>query len=198
MIIMSDDLLLKLARVIGLLGLGLLVLSGIGGALLASRTAQRMKLFRGSTFKWHRALSLVGAALFLLHPIPMLFAHRTTGMSLASIFIPFTAPKQTLFIALGTLAAYALVIVTVSSLSIKKLPRAQWRILHYGTYLVLLLGLVHGLLISGEFKPGETFEFEEPEKILLLLLAGVTLTFPLWRIIAAKRNRKKTPPPLSA
>lgn len=188
---MTDDLLLKLARVIGLLGLGLLVFSGVGGVLLASRTAQRMKLFKGKTYKYHRMTSLVGAGLFLLHPIPMLFAHRTTGMNMTNIFVPFTAPKQTLLIALGTLAAYTLTIVTVSSLYIKKIRRGTWRILHYGTYLALALGLVHGLLISGEFKVGETFEFEEPEKILLLILAGITILFPIGRIIAAKRSRPK-------
>ncbi len=193
---LNDDLLLKLARVLGLLGLGLLVLSAIGGVLLASRTAQRIKLFKGKTFIYHRTISLIGASLFLLHPIPMLLAHKTTSLNIVGVLLPFTAPKQTLLIGLGTLAAYALIVVTVTSLYIKKMKNTTWRILHYGTYLVLILGFVHGLLISGEFKPGEKFEFDEPEKILLLVLAGVTLLFPVWRVIAARRNRAKTIAPL--
>lgn len=36
---MSDDLLLKAARVIGLIGLALLISTSVGGTLLASRTA---------------------------------------------------------------------------------------------------------------------------------------------------------------
>lgn len=91
---MTDDRLLLITRIIGLSGLGLLIFSGIGGVLLASRTAQRLKLFKGQTFKWHRLFSLIGAALLLLHPIPMLLANKTTDMSLANVFIPFTAPKQ--------------------------------------------------------------------------------------------------------
>ncbi len=45
--------------------------------------------------------------------------------------------------------------------------RRVLRTLHYGTYPVLALGLIHELFISGEFKAGEIFEFEEPEKLFL-------------------------------
>ena len=236
---MTDDRLLWLARVIGLVGLGLLIFSGIGGTLLASRTAQKIKMFKGQTFKWHRLFSLIGAALFLLHPVPIVLAHRTTGMNVASVFVPGLAPKQAIWIALGIIAAYTLIVVTVSSLRIKQMKRGTWRALHYGTYLVFVLGLVHGLFISAEFrggerregaavdrqepdrKPGEqeerdrersaerdrekdaerapteehkdeegeAFDFKEPEKIILLVMAGIVVLFPVWRIIAARRNR---------
>ena len=64
----------------------------------------------------------------------------------------------------------------------------HWRILHYGTYLFLVLGLAHSLLISAEYKAGELFDFEEPEKIILLAMGGIALLFPTWRIIAAHRH----------
>lgn len=185
---MDTDILLKIARLIGLIGIGLLVLSGIGGTLLASRTAQKIKWLRGKTFTYHRTTSLVGAALFLLHPIPMVLAHDKTGLGIASVLVPFIAPKQNLLIGLGILAAYALIVVTISSLYIKRLKRGTWRSLHYLTYATLFLGLAHGLFISGEFKAGETFEWEEPEKVMLLLVAAVALLFPLWRVIAARRK----------
>lgn len=189
---MSDDLLLKLARVIGLLGLALLIVSSVGGTLLASRTAQKIKFLKGQTFRYHRALSLIGAALFLLHPIPLLLAHGTTGMRWWNVFVPFTAPKQGILIAWGTLAAYTLIVVTVSSLYIKKMPRRQWRILHYGTYAVLGLGLLHALTISNEFSSYEPFHIEEPDKFLLAFVAmPVVLLFPVWRIVAARRLRAR-------
>ena len=189
----NDDVLLWLARLIGILGLSLLVLSSVGGVLLASRTAQKIKAkwLKGKTFKYHRLLSIIGASLFLLHPIPMIFAHQTTAMQWFHIFVPFTAPKQTLLIAIGIMAAYALLIITISSIFIKYMNRRFWRVLHYGTYLVLALGLIHGLFISGEFKAGEIFEFEEPEKLFLLFLAAVALAFPLWRVIVVRRNKLK-------
>lgn len=187
---MSDDLLLKLARVIGLLGLALLIISSIGGTLLASRTAQKLKFLKGQTFKYHRTISLIGASLFVLHPIPLLLAHATTGMRWYHVLVPFTAPKQGVLIAWGTLAAYTLVAVTLSSLYIKKVPRRQWRILHYGSYIVLGLGLIHSLTISNEFSRYEPFRIEEPDKFLLAVVAlPVVLLFPIWRIVIVYRQR---------
>lgn len=187
---MPDDLLLKIARVIGLLGLALLIVSSIGGTLLASRTAQRIKFLKGKTFTYHRMVSIVGAALFLLHPVPLLLAHTTTGMRWWNVFVPFTAPKQGVLIAWGTLAAYTLAVVTVSSLNIKKMPRRQWRTLHYGSYLVLGLGLVHALTISNEFARYEPFRIREPDKFLLAFVAvPAVLLFPVWRVAAACRLR---------
>ena len=180
---MSDDLLLKAARVLGLLGLALLLVSSMGGTLLASRTAQKMKFLKGQTFKYHRTVSLVGAALFLLHPIPLLLAHATTGMRWWNIFVPFTAPKQGILIAWGTLAAYSLLVVTLSSVYIKKIPRRRWRLIHYGSYLVLALGLVHALTISNEFAVYEPFRIGEPDKFLLAVVAvPLVFLFPAWRI----------------
>ena len=189
---LPDDLLLKIARVIGLLGLALLIVSSVGGTLLASRTAQKIKFFKGQTFTYHRTLSLGGAALFLLHPIPLLLAHATTGMRWWNVVVPFTAPKQGILIAWGTLAAYTLIIVTLSSLNIKKMPRRQWRALHYASYAVLGLGLVHALTISNEFARYEPFRIEEPDKFLLAFVAvPIVLLFPIWRIVAARRLQSR-------
>ncbi len=187
---MPDDLLLKIARVLGLLGLALLIISSVGGTLLASRTAQKIKFLRGKTFTYHRAVSIAGAALFLLHPIPLLLAHATTGMRWWNIFVPFTAPKQGILIAWGTLAAYALTVVAASSLNMRKMPRRQWRVLHYGSYLVLGLGLVHALTISNEFAASEPFRIEEPDKFLLAVVAvPLVLLLPLYRIVAARQQK---------
>ncbi len=192
---MSEDTLLWLARMIGLVGLGLLIFSSIGGVVMSSKaTAQvgrRFARLKGNRiFTYHRRLSLIGAALFLLHPIPMLFAPRTTGgLNLSHVLVPFTATRQTLFTGLGTLAFYVLLVVVLSSLLIKRMKFSNWRILHYGTYLFLVLGLAHSLLISAEYKAGELFDFEEPEKIILLVMGGIALLFPIWRVIAARRHR---------
>jgi len=189
---MDDDTLLIIGRWLGIVGLAVLVVSGIGGTLLASRTAQKLKFLKGKTFKYHRLFSLIGAGLFLLHPIPMILATHTTGMRIRDIFVPFIAPKQTLWIGLGTVAAYVLLVVTVSSIYIKEMKRTTWRALHYGTYLVFVLGLVHGLFISGEFKAGESLDFDEPEKIILLLMALIAVTLPAWRVRVARQKKDGT------
>ena len=186
---LSEDFLLQTARFIGIAGLILFIVSGVGGALMASRTVQiiNVRWLRGKMFKYHRIVSLTGAALFLLHPIPMLFAPSTTGgLTVYHELIPFIAPKQAFTISLGIIAFWILLIVSITSILIKYMRRDWWRAIHYGTYIVIFLGLVHGLLISGEFKEGEIFDFGEPEKILLLVLSALALTLPVWRMFLAK------------
>lgn len=201
---MSEETLLWLARMIGIVGMGSLVLSSVGGVVMSSRyaakVARRFPWFgKGRIFANHRLMSLIGAGLFLLHPIPILFAHHTTGgLNLVNVMVPFTATKQTLYISLGTLAFYALLIVTVSSLLYNRMKRVVWRILHYGTYLFFALGLAHSLLISAEYRnESELIDFEEPEKMILAIMGGLVMSFIVWRIYAAKQyaaNKGKSTP----
>lgn len=199
----TEDRLLWLARMIGIVGFGALVWSGVGGAIMASKSAgwlarrfpRASAFLKGSRlFTNHRRFSLMGAALFLAHPIPMLFApQKTGGLSISQVLIPFTAQKQTLYTGLGTLAFWTLVVVTLAAIATKKLPRQTWRALHYGVYLFLILGLAHGLLISAEYRiEAELVDFEEPEKVILLVMGLVAALFPLWRVFAARRlNTRK-------
>jgi predicted ferric reductase len=188
---LTEETLLEIARFIGIIGLLLFVLSGVGGALMASRTVQliNVRWLRGKLFNYHRLGTLIGFALMFLHPIPMLFAPKATGeMSLFHVLVPFTAPKQTFFTGLGVIAFYVLLIVAISSILIKYMKREWWRVLHYGTYIVIFLGLIHGLFISGEFiEEEELIDFEEPEKIILLILLIIALSIPTWRLFLAKR-----------
>lgn len=70
--------------------------------------------------------------------------------------------------------------------------REQWRILHYGTYLVIFLSLIHSLFISGEFiEEEELIDFEEPEKVILLILLVIALSIPIWRLFLAKKYLAK-------
>ena len=86
----DEDFLLEASRFIGIGGLFLFILSGVGGALMASRTVQiiNVKWLRGKLFNYHRLVSLIGTTLILLHPIPMLFAPKATGgMDISNIFM---------------------------------------------------------------------------------------------------------------
>ena len=193
----SEQALLWSARMIGIAGIGLLIFSSVGGVVMSSRFTGRVgkrfpKLKGNRIFVYHRRFALIGAAFFLLHPVPMLFAPKTTGgLTLLQVLAPFTADRQTLLVGLGTLAFYVLVVTIISSLLMKRMKYSYWRTLHYGTYLLLALGLIHGLLISGEYKTGELFEPREPEKVVLLVLAAIAICFPIWRLMA-KRAAKIT------
>jgi predicted ferric reductase len=184
---MPDHLLILLARVLGIAGVMLLSPSAVLGVLLASRTAQRLRLLKGRTFRIHRLLSVVEAGLLLAHPVPVVLARETTGLSLAAVFVPFAAEKLAFNIAFGALALDILLIVLASSLLIKHLPRKVWRRLHYGAYAVLVLGTYHGLLIPNDFGPNARYAPVDPlafDKVLVeLAIVGVVLA-SAWRVAA--------------
>jgi predicted ferric reductase len=189
---MPEDLLILRARTLGIAGVMLLAASAVLGVLLASRTAQRLRLLKGRTFRIHRLLSVLGAGLLLAHPVPVVLAQETTGAGLAAVFVPFAAEKLAFNIAFGALALDILLIVLASSLLIKRLPRKVWRRLHYGTYAVLVLGLYHGLLIPNDFGPDARYAPVDPlafDKVLVeLAIAGVVLA-STWRVAASVHRR---------
>ena len=199
---MPEELLILLARLLGIAGVMVLGASAVLGALLASRTAQRLRLLRGRTFRIHRLLSAFGAGLLLAHPVPVVLARETTGAGPAAVFVPFAAEKLVFNIAFGALALDVLLVVLASSLLIKRLPRKMWRRLHYGAYAVLLLGLYHGLLIPNDFGPAARYATVDPlafDKVLVeVWIIGVLLA-SAWRIAAAvhrwtapRRERSRT------
>ena len=171
-VVMPDDFLILLARVLGIAGVMLLAASAVLGVLLASRAAQRLRLLKGRTFRIHRLLSVLGAGLLLVHPVPAVLARETTGVSLAAVFVPFAAEKLAFNIAFGALALDILLVVLASSLLIKRLPCKVWRRLHYEAYAVLVLGLYHGLLIPNDFGPAARYAPVDPLAFDKVLVEG--------------------------
>jgi predicted ferric reductase len=68
------------------------------------------------------------------------------GFSIANLLVPFTAPYRPLWTGLGTLALY-LGVALIASFYLKRLvSRKLWRALHYLTYAVFALALLHGIM----------------------------------------------------
>jgi predicted ferric reductase len=175
--------------VIALLGMGTLTLTAILGNLLTSQITQKLQLTRGQTFKYHRSISVLGVVLILLHPVPLVFAQSTTGVSLAAIFIPFLAEKKITIIAIGVFSLYILLVILISSLYMRNLKRRLWRILHYGSYLFFSLGFWHGLSISDKFEPNAELNLLDPKKIILEIEIMILLVLSVWRVILYKKQQ---------
>lgn len=190
---MSHPQLIWLSSAIALMGTGMLVCTAILGNLLTSRTAHKVQLTQGQTFQYHRFISTLGVVLILLHPVPLVFAQSTTGVSFAAIFVPFLAEKKVTIIAVGVFALYVLLAVLVSSLSMKYLKRRLWRILHYGSYLFFGLGLWHSLAISENFEPDAKVNFLAPKKVLIEAEIAVLLLLTLWRVALYRKQHSSMP-----
>lgn len=191
----TDSALLTLSQFLGLAGTALLLGSALLGVLLATRVAlqweRRHPRARGRSFRAHRALALAGGALTLLHPLPLLPAARTTGLTLVNLVVPLTAPRHTLAAGLGAAAFDGLLLVTVAALSLRRLPRAAWRAAHRWAYAVLGVGLLHGLL-AGDFRR-PAIRLTAPDKVAVevaLVALGAAI---VWRTRAAARAAPAEP-----
>lgn len=187
---MSHLQLVWFSSAIALLGTGMLTITAVLGNFLTSDKNQKFQLTRGQTYKYHRIISIFGVLLILIHPIPLVFAQSTTGVSVASIFVPFLAEKKITIIAVGVIALYVLLVILISSLCMKYLKWKVWRALHYGSYLFFGLGFWHGLSISDNFEPNAEISLLAPKKILLEVEIMVLLLLVLWRVMLYRNQRK--------
>ncbi|MEH2058439.1 MAG: ferric reductase-like transmembrane domain-containing protein [Nostoc sp.] len=187
---MSHLQLIWLSSAIALLGTAMLTLTAVFGNLLTSHKNQKFQLARRQTFTYHRLISILGVVLILIHPIPLVFAQSTTGVSVASIFVPFLAEKKITIIAVGVIALYVLLVILISSLCMKYLKQKVWRVLHYGSYLFFGLGIWHGLSISDNFEPNAEVNLLDPKKILLEVEIIILLLLLMWRVMLYRNQRK--------
>ncbi len=98
----------------------------------------------------HRTAGLVGLALIVLH-VTTIVLDTKAHVSVAGAFVPFAAAYRPNSVALGSIAAYALVAVVALGLARGRMAASArgarvWRAIHGMSYGVWVAALVHGIL----------------------------------------------------
>ena len=139
---MNPQLCWYIARAAGIIAWLLITASVLWGILLSTqlfpshrRPAWLLDLHRGLG-----ALSV----LFLLTHVGALIADNYIHFDIIDIVVPFASDWKTWQVALGVFAFWGLIIVEVTSLAMKHLPRRVWRGIHFSSYLTFLLTSFHG------------------------------------------------------
>jgi predicted ferric reductase len=65
--------------------------------------------------------------------------------SLADLLIPFHAMNGNIWTALGVIGAWSMIIIGVSFSTRRWIGQRNWRLLHFGTFPLYLLALIHGI-----------------------------------------------------
>ncbi|MBN1264065.1 MAG: ferric reductase-like transmembrane domain-containing protein [Anaerolineales bacterium] len=133
-----------LARVGGFISYGLLWLSVVFGLLLSSRTAQIWPGMRRANV-FHQDISLLALIYIFSHAL-ILMGDRYIGFSVFSLLIPFGSPYKPVAVGLGQAGAWLTVLITLSHVLRKRIGTRIWRSIHYLTFPVYLLVLIHALL----------------------------------------------------
>lgn len=139
----GDPTIWLIARASGIVGFALLTASVLAGLVLKSRPFG--KLLKGSTaMEIHRTLSFLGLAALAVHGVALLM-DRAVDIRLTDLLVPGTAPYRPLWTGLGVVAAELMVLVIVSFPLRKRIGMRVWRRLHWASYAIFALALVHGV-----------------------------------------------------
>ncbi|MCO5946743.1 2Fe-2S iron-sulfur cluster-binding protein [Mucilaginibacter sp. RT5R15] len=143
---------------------------------LYNRLPKALKSF--NIYNWHNRTAYIALSIILLHPVLLLF-DPATKFSFIDLVFPVHAPTQKLFVALGTISMFAIVLVILTTQKFVKnrLGFRTWKNIHLISYATGLLFVVHGIVMDPELK-NRPVDFLDAEKVaseacLLVLLAAI-------------------------
>ena len=94
---------------------------------------------------WREHASLLGLGFALLHAL-MLLGDSYIGYTLPQILIPFASSSyQPIWVGLGQVGLYLMALVTFSFYIRRWIGARAWRAIHYLSFVVFALALLHGL-----------------------------------------------------
>jgi predicted ferric reductase len=135
-----------ITRSAGLTAYLVLWLSVAWGLAVSSRILDRL-LHRAFTYEFHQFLSLLAIGFIILH-IGVLTLDRYLPYSLAELLVPFLSPYRPVWVGLGTLAFYLILLVTITFYLRAQIGMKAFRAIHVLS-LVSYLGVAAHSLMSG-------------------------------------------------
>jgi predicted ferric reductase len=175
-----------LSRSAGVVGYLALWLAVVLGLMLTNRFA---RLWAGgpATADVHQFSSLLALTLVAFHVV-ILLGDPYIGYQLQQLLTPFgSTPYEPFWVGLGQLALYLALPVTFSFYVRRRIGVRTWRLLHYGSFAVVVLVLAHGL--------GAGTDAQSPALLTMYLLTGSTLVFlTIYRVLTATGRRTSSHP----
>ncbi len=123
----------------------------------------------------HEFLSLMTILFSVLHTV-VLLGDRYINFQFIHLAVPFTAPYQPFWTGLGTISLYLVALVTASFYLRKRLGPKTWRQLHYLTFGLYGLVLLHGLMAGTDTGLGLI-------KLMYLLTGAIVLFLTYYRLL---------------
>ena len=173
-----------LSRAAGFVAYLLLWGSVVWGLMLSSKIGQR-KLRPPALLDAHRFLSYVALGFAFFHGL-VLMGDRYLSFPLTSVLIPFAGAYKPTLIAAGQLALWLSLLVSLSFLVQKRIGRRAWRSLHYVSFAVYGLALMHSIWLGSE-------SHLLVVKAMYLLTAEAVIFLTAYRISSRSGQRRTLP-----
>jgi len=180
-----------LSRATAFVSLTILWLSMALGIGITNKMA---RLWPGApaAFAIHEYVSILGMAFALFHALVLLGDHYI-NFTVAQIFMPFaTTSYRPTWVGIGQIGFYVWLIVNVSFYIRRLIGQKTWRVLHYLSFGMYAMGLVHGLF-SGTDSPASWAQW------YYWISGGSLLFLSVYRIlntITEKSARRPAPRPV--
>ena len=186
---MSNETWWYVARSSGFIAWGAALASLFCGLALSTRALGRKP--RGPwLLDLHRYLGGLSVAFVGLH-LAALIADNFVHFTVADLLVPFATGYRTTAVAWGVLAFWLLIAVEVSSLAMRRLPRAAWYGIHLTSYAIAVAATLHALY-TGSDTSNPAFRWTG------LLSLGLVGFFTIYRVLAPAESRKRNSARVSA
>lgn len=183
---MTEPIFLQLSAYAGIVATLVLTINYLFGMMIGTSYQRSLYwkkmpnfLVKVSIYQWHDRTAYIALSFVLLHPVLLLF-DPTTKFSFMDLVFPINAPTQRLYVALGTISMFAIILVIITSQKAvkKRLTFRAWKNIHLVSYVTGLLFIIHGIAMDPQLKD-RPVDFLDAEKIAseacLLLLIGATV-----------------------
>jgi DMSO/TMAO reductase YedYZ heme-binding membrane subunit len=137
-----------ISRAAGFVAYLLLWGSVVWGLLLSSKIGQG-RLRPPALLDAHRFLSYVGLGFAFFHGL-VLMGDRYLSFPLNAVLVPFASEYKPTLVAIGQLALWLSLLVSLSFLVQKRIGRRAWRSLHYASFAAYGLALTHSIWLGSE------------------------------------------------
>ena len=131
-------------RLFALLAWLALTASVVWGLLLSTGILDAIA-HRAVSFTLHQDLSGVGLALAIVHAA-ILMIDRAVPYSPLEVLVPFSGSYRPLWVGIGQVALWLVVVVFASFYVRKRIGQKRWRTLHYAAFLAFVTATAHGLM----------------------------------------------------
>jgi DMSO/TMAO reductase YedYZ heme-binding membrane subunit len=143
-------------------------------------------------FQLHTWTGYLVLAFVVIHPAILLLI-RDPHFRVFDIVLPVQSPQQPFENTLGAIAAYAVVIVVVTSIFRIAIGRKLWKALHLLVYPSAALLFVHGILTNQNLD-NKAVDYLDGEKVYIeiCLLVVIAISIWAWQFRAKKQRRERT------
>lgn len=183
---MFDQVIWFAARGAGAVSLVLLTASVVFGLVTVTRYQKADVWPRFFNYEMHRRVSLLSIAFLATHVLAAVL-DPWTNLGLAAAFVPLASTYRPVPVALGVIVVYLFVALIATSLLRKRIGQKTWRAVHWSSYAMWPLALLHGITAGTDAFAAWMVGID------LVCMAAVALAVA-WRILPRDTAASRTLP----